>query len=287
MSTEAHQSLEHSERNELENKAKVAVLGNFGERDLIGHLITTSRKTTKELEQQIESAWKTKLRENPKMYPGPMLMVKTWWLENKQLHLALGYTDFREYIGTRRLQDLRRYSYYHLANPIGVSTALITADGKLVIAKRLSGDKTDFIDAIGGYVSPTEDLISSGRVDFFHAAKREIAEELDFKNVQELERFISNIRCLGLIYEYAELCHPQLVFVARTTLSSKDIEPRISEEIKPIIVNLDQQSPTLKDLLKAFYPRVEPDGRIAMALARKVELGKAYQPRLLRTPKEV
>lgn len=274
------------ESGEIESKAKVLIIGTFGEREVIGITLDEKKKPDAGLDQRIEPKWQEILRKTPKTFPGSMYRVSNWQLKEGQIVLDLGLTDYREYVGTRELSDLRSYGYEALSNPIGVSTAVITGDNKLVIAKRLSGEKVGYIDVIGGAVSPREDFID-GKVDFFHTAKRELVEELNFENTEDLEKHLSEIKCLGLVYEYAGLCHPQLIFIAELNLPSDEIKKRISEEIEPVIINLDKNSPTLEEVLKSFYPNIEPDGRIAMALSRKFERGKNYSKRLLRTPQQV
>ena len=283
--------ISQQEKKEISLKAKVLILGLFDKEEIIS-ITTDKRKIPNlELDKNSKEKWQEILISNPRAFIGKLYKVCNWDLNNGKIILELGETDYREYVGSRDVSDLRNYGFEYLSNPLGVSTVLITKDNKLIISKKLSGDATGSIDTIGGFVSPEEDTVN-GKVDIFHTAVREIAEELNFQNVNQINSHLSNMTCIGLAYEYSSFCHINAMFAANIDLDASEIEPRISYEIKPIAVNLNKQSPTLEETLKSFYPNIEPDGRVVMALVKEFTKRKNsgdnfYPKRLLRTRLEV
>jgi|SRR3989344_5460373 len=272
------------EQKEKEHKAKVLVLGEFHNGDIVAELIGREMPKNPELTAQIEEIWAPKAAKG--YFPGPLVRLEKFNLTpDGKLTLTLGKTDFKEYVGSRSLDSLRKYGVENIANPLGASSVLITADNKLVIAQKVQGDAAGSIDAIGGYVDPRKDTDpKTGEIDLFNTATREVLEETGMKSGE-----ISDIQCLGLSYEYAGLCHFIASFVLKTQLSSEEIKRRVGDkEITVMIVNpelipnSDNTDYVMKVLLER-YPNVEPDGRITIALARKYLSGTHYEKKVLKS----
>lgn len=267
---------------EVENKAKVLVIGTFGPDDIA--IETTDRRIVcgQELEQKIENEWAPKADKG--WFAGPLVRLEEFDLSTDgKLSLILGRTDFKEYIGLRDLKSLRRFGYEGLANPLSTSSVLVTSDQKIIVIQKLRGDASGSIDVLGGYVHPEKDIDPTTKeLSIFKAAKREITEE---SGVEENE--ISQVWCLGLSYEYADLCHPVVSFVAQTSLSSEEIKRRQTSEVEIIVVEPERVSKSesteyVADMLRDHYPNIEPDGRVSIALARRWLSGKSAAKQIKR-----
>lgn len=270
-------------RPETENKAKALILGTFEPNDIEVYMTERRMPYIPELAKRIEEEWKSKATQG--QFAGPLTRVEFFGLTPEgKLALTLGKTDFKEYCGSRSLQSLREYGYKGISNPLSVSVTLMTSDDKMLIAQKVQSEPIGSIDAIGGYVHPEEDFDSKrGVISIFQAAYREVWEEAQIKTEE-----ISESWCLGLLYEYAGLCHPVASFAFRTQLTSEEIRKRKADEIEVLVVS-PQRSPNsnggeyVMQLLYERHPHVEPDGRVTIALARKLFAGKYYQKQVIVT----
>lgn len=255
---------------EVGNMAKVLVMGTFGPDDITIEMTDRRIDRGQQLEQKIKEEWASRAAKG--WFPGPLVRLEKFNLSmDGKLSLILGETDFKEYIGSRDLESLRRFGYEGIANPLSTSSVLVTSDQKIIVIQKLRGDASGSIDVLGGYVHPEKDIDPTvGKLSLFKAAKREIAEEAGVK-----EGEISELWCLGLSYEYANLCHPVASFVAKTSLSSIEIKKRHQMgEVEVIVVEPERLAQSeneeyVIDLLRDHYPNIEPDGRVSIALARR------------------
>lgn len=266
---------------EIENKAKILVMGNFGEDEIETEMTDRGMPENPESRRKIEEEWASKAK--PGWFVGPLVRLENFnlTLEGK-LSLTLGRTDFKEYVGSRDLESLRKYGYEGISSPLSTSTAIITSDGRMIIAQRVSGDASGSIDTIGGYVDPEKDVDQKGKIDIFQAARREITEET---GINESE--ITEMCCLGLSYEYTGLCHPVASFVIKTPLTAEEIKGRRHEEIEIIVVEPEKipdsdNEDYVLNLLRRHYPYIEPDGRVTIALARRWFSGKIAEKQVTR-----
>lgn len=273
---------------EIENRAKLLVRGVFGPEEIEVQMTGRGMPENVELRERTEEIWAPKAARG--WFPGPLVRVDSFELTPEgKLSLIVGKTDFEEYTGSRDLESLRKYGYEGISNPLSVSCALITADGKMLVAQRISGDAADSIDVIGGYVHPEKDFDDErGAVDIFKAARREVWEEAEVGPDEILE-----IWCLGLSYEYAGLCHPVASFLVKTSLTSGEVKERKSSEVDIITVE-PERTPTsdsghgyVMKLLRERYPHVEPDGRITIGLARRWLSGKQHEKKVVRTKDQI
>ncbi len=289
------------ERNERENKAKVLVLGTFIP-DEIEVLVTNNcMPDNPKLREQSEE------RFNPKWFPGPLVRLESFSLEEGKLYLVVGKTNFKEYVGSRDLASLRKFGVGALSNPVSTSVAVITSDVKMIVADRSEGDAVGSLDVAGGYINPQNDfVVEKNTIDVFHAALREVGEEVFIgkrsiteEELEQTKASITDIVCLGMSYEYAGLCHPVLSFAAKTNLTSHQMNERIERtnmlpdhEIKVLVVEPVRLTNNgtfeyVMELLAKRYKNVEPDGRITIALARKWLEGKEFTKNILKTADQI
>src|SRR3989344_570898 len=95
------------EQKEKEHKAKVLVLGEFHNGDIVAELIGREMPKNPELTAKIEEIWAPKAAKG--YFPGPLVRLEKFNLTpDGKLTLTLGKTDFKEYVGSRSLDSLRK-----------------------------------------------------------------------------------------------------------------------------------------------------------------------------------
>lgn len=169
----------------------------------------------------IDSAWAAaKLRLGERLFDGPMCRFESFSVDpvSGAAELRVSRTSYRVFLGTNMaypdLPAERR------ANPVGVSTGLVTVDGCFLLGRR-SGNVAYYphkLHPFAGSLEPREPL------DLFAEARRELHEELSLAAGD-----IQDLSLLGLV-EDLRLRHPELILLARTTLARLEVERRLDPE---------------------------------------------------------
>lgn len=175
----------------------------------------------------IEMIWSKKVQEASKrgvpMYDGRLFRLYDYRVDGNTLSLYLGDTSYKEYVGTRDKEFYESYGREALANPLAVCAALVSSDGKILVAKRQIGDiYQNHYHVIGGFFDRDLDIKDDGTPNPFEAIKREIYEEIG------LEIPISRFRLLGLAYDLITP-HPELCFCCSVDLTMSEITRRYSQ----------------------------------------------------------
>jgi NUDIX domain len=155
----------------------------------------------------IESAWRdARSRLGEKIYDGPMARLESWRVEAGRLHLVLGRTGYKHFYGTNLFNPglADQYGASVLANALGISVLVETADGHLILGRR--GDGVAFH---AHRVHPLGGTVEVGAVDCFAEIRRELAEEAGLSEEDLLE-----LRCMGLAEDKA-IRQPELMFYGR------------------------------------------------------------------------
>jgi hypothetical protein len=148
-----------------------------------------------------------------------MCRLEQWTGTASSLELALSRTSYRVFLGTNlhnaALAD--RYGPQVLANPVGLSTLIQSADDFLLLGRRSSSVAyyPNRIHPFAGALEPADN------VDVFAEARRELKEELAMGAEQ-----IDELRCIGVVEDRA-LRQPELIFVARSNLPRERIESKL------------------------------------------------------------
>ena len=164
----------------------------------------------------IDSAWSSALaRFGVHLFDGPMCRLESWSASEDRLALTLSDTTYKRFLGTNlthpHLAD--RHGRQVLANPVGVSPALLTADNFLMMGRR-NGSVAYYphrIHPFAGALDPAD-------TDPFAAVRRELHEELSLTDAD-----LSDIRCTG-IAEDLSIRQPELIFLATTPRTRAQIE---------------------------------------------------------------
>jgi 8-oxo-dGTP pyrophosphatase MutT (NUDIX family) len=149
------------------------------------------------------------------LFPGAMTRLLGWSAVHETLTLNLGSTDYREFVGTnlRHPELASIYGREALANPLGVSVAVVTTDGQIIVQRRSEQvfEYPGYFHVCGGNVEP-EDVVGPSAPGVFATVRRELDEEFGIAAGDVLD-----LVCLGLT-ENRTILKPDLVFEAHVSL---------------------------------------------------------------------
>lgn len=178
---------------------------------------TGTRLIVPQVEAAIEVAWRDTLaRPGVRLFDGPVCRLESIDVRDGVASVGISRTSYKVVVGTNfanpNLADV--YGANVLANPLGVSTALLTCDDYLML-----GVRNHTVAYYPGRVHPFAGSVEvRAEVDLYHDARRELFEELAL-----VEKDLSEVACVGFV-EDVMLRHPESVFCARTLLSRSQIE---------------------------------------------------------------
>jgi len=182
-----------------------------------------TRRTVPEVERAIDKAWSAVLNKpGVKLFDGPMCRLESWEASADSLQLQLSLTSYKPFLGTNlsHPEFAERFGRDVMANPVGVSPALHTADNFLLLGRRN--------DSVAYYPRRTHPFAGALEPkdggDLFAAVRRELHEELALAASD-----IAEIRCTG-VAEDTGLRQPELIFRVRSTLTRVQIESQVHDE---------------------------------------------------------
>lgn len=182
-----------------------------------------TRRVLPEIEAMIDRAWREVLaRPGVKLFDGPMCRMESWRADAGRLEIVLSETSYKPFMGTNLAHPelAERYGRDVMANPVGVSPALHTSDGFLLLGRRN--------DSVAYYPNRTHPFAGALEPrdggDLFAAVARELFEELALKRED-----LTDIRCTGVAEDRA-LRQPELLFRVRTRLTRAQVESQLHPE---------------------------------------------------------
>ena len=133
-------------------------------------------------EAHITSAWETYVRTSRDtgitVYNGTLLRLDSFARTSHGLSLMLSDIEFRQCIGTGSTDFMNAFPHMPRANPFSVSVVLVTADGKIVVERRIRVNAyRRRYHVIAGFMEQELDAFD-GAPHPFDALKREVREEL-------------------------------------------------------------------------------------------------------------
>ena len=200
--------------------------GDWAPRQVRVSRAVSSYRMDSDVSAMIDATWaRAAGRPGVHLFDGPMCRLESWRAAPDALQLAVSPTSYKSFLGTNLsnayLAD--RYGPAVLANPLGVSTALVTADDSLLLGRRNAAVAyyPGRVHPFAGALEPGDTGAAGDVPDPFVAAYRELGEELNLAAVE-----VAELRCAGLV-EDAALLQPELIFRARTRLTRAEIESRV------------------------------------------------------------
>jgi hypothetical protein len=181
-----------------------------------------------EAQALVEKEWAAAAgRKDKKLFDGPMCRLESWTVHGGRMELTFSRTSYKVFWGTNLCHpDLGdRYGRRALANPVGVSPALETADGFLMLGRRNASVAyyPSRLHPFAGCLEPG-DVAPGGESpapDLFAAVRRELGEELSLSDAD-----VPLVRCTGIV-EDVSLRQPELIFRVHSRLTRLEIESRL------------------------------------------------------------
>ena len=239
--------------------------GDWGAGDVDVEWVSSGRRIVPEVEAAVERAWADALaRPGAHLFDGPMCRLERWAVshDNSRLRLALSLTSYKPFFGTNmtRPELADRFGEDILASPVGVSPALETADGFLLLGRRNAS-----VAYYPNRVHPFAGALEPGDRDVFSAVRRELREELSLTETE-----VPAVRCTGLVRE-AALRQTELIFRAASGLSRKQIEQRLDPEEHRSILAVPATREGVESVLAD--PALTPVGSAALLLWGRARFG--------------
>jgi hypothetical protein len=194
----------------------VREVGDWGPGRVVAQPVASTRATIAHVEAAIDAAWAAaSARLGSRLFDGPMLRLERCEASPQLLRLWVSPTSYRPFLGTNLANP--DAAPQACANPIGLSAALVTRDGWLMLGRRNArvAYHPNRIHPFAGSLEPGE--VS----DVFAGVLRELDEELRFTPAD-----VADLRCIGLI-EDARIRQPELIFAARSTRTRADVESMV------------------------------------------------------------
>jgi hypothetical protein len=197
-------------------KLRIQATGYWKPSDVVTRWVENRRPMHPDVEKAIQEAWDQAQQNGPpKLFDGPMCRLERV-VANEKLELDLSPTSYRNFWGTNLNNAClaERFGASAMANPVGLSCALESADGYLIMGRR-----NDSVAYYPSRVHPfAGSLEPSHPVDIFAQMRRELEEELGFSDSD-----VAQMACIGLV-EDASIGQPELIFAVKSKRKRAEIE---------------------------------------------------------------
>lgn len=204
----------------------IVALGDWSAERLFASSRPSNLRLNPTLSAAIERVWQEALsRQGVHLFDGPLCRLEDLRIDERGLHLGMSPTSYRIFMGTngRHPQWADEFGRQVMADPIGTSVALRSADGVLVFGRRSArvalypGHAHPF----GGTMEPPTE---GSTVDILEEMRRELREEAGITTDDLID-----LRVIAVI-EDRHLRQPELVYAAECRLPVADIISRIDAE---------------------------------------------------------
>lgn len=228
-----------------------------------------------ELVARMEALWADALaaraaRGGGLLFDGPMARLERFAATADRFEFDFSHTSYKSFFALHQSHpewlDALPASVARAAraDPLGVSAALCSADGLLLVGRR--SPKVAYhpgrVHPFAGSLDPAD----AG--DLFGALRRELAEELNLRPGE-----ITGERLLGLIEDPA-LRHPEAVLACRTTLTAAEVRARLDATEHDAMIPLRSDVETLRRTLAD--PELTPVCAAALLLWARAHLDPTF-----------
>jgi hypothetical protein len=199
-------------------KVSFHTVGRWHPLDVVVHWVPEERPRHPDIEKAIEDAWQNARYRGLKLIDGPMCRLENF-TDGPRLKLNLSRTSYKIFWGTN-LQNASfadEHGRESLANPLGLSCALESADNYLLLGRRNAsvGYYPKRIHPFAGTLEPADPL------DIFGEMRRELCEELALEKSD-----LDDLQCIALMHDVS-IAQPELIFSAKSNLTRAEIEKKL------------------------------------------------------------
>ena len=197
-------------------KVRFRAIGHWGPANVVVQWVGDRRPRVPEIDRIIEQAWEeARRRPGLNLFDGPMCRLERLVVADK-LQLELSPTSYKIFWGTNLHNAWlgARYGPQALANAVGLSCALESADGFLTLGRRSPSAAyyPSRVHPFAGTLQPIHPL------DLFAEMRRELAEELRIDDPD-----VPLMWCAGVV-EDVSIGQPELVFGAKSSRTFAEIQ---------------------------------------------------------------
>src|SRR5579862_2563606 len=164
-------------RNVILNMLTIHTTGNWSRGALRTATLPSTRRIEPQVEALVDSSWRQgQARLGDRLFDGPMCRLESWRATRESVELQLSPTSYRIFLGTNLSNEgvAAKFGPEVLANPVGVSSVLLTRDGWL-----LYGRRNESVAYYPNRVHPFAGALEEADLpDVFGAVERELNEEL-------------------------------------------------------------------------------------------------------------
>jgi len=203
----------------------IDLFGRYTQDQVVQSWSDDPRPSTAQIDEAIAATWERErvqaAERGRTLFDGELGRLVRAEATTVALHLELGITCYRDFVGTNLCRDSLASCEHPdaLANPLGTSVTVLTSDGFLAFGRR--SEQVNYhgqhLHAFGGMLERA-DRRTGGGYDVFGAAVRELGEEINVR----LE-MIAEIVIVGLVRDVSIL-QPELLFEASVSLSREELE---------------------------------------------------------------
>ncbi len=236
------------------------LIGDWSPKNVRVKWVASSHRLPETAQPLVEKRWNEVAASGVYLFDGPMCRLERFSADRTGLHLEFSRTSYKTFLGTNlaqpRLAD--RHGWAVLANPVGVSSALLSADGFVLMGRR-NGSVAYYphrVHPFAGALEPRENL------DVFAEVKRELREELSLGDPD-----LADVRLVCLAEDYA-LRQPELIFIVRSTLDRQRIESQLDPAEHAAMWAVPVEQRALEDVL------TRPGDLTPVAIATLLQLGR-------------
>jgi ADP-ribose pyrophosphatase YjhB (NUDIX family) len=199
---------------------RILARGLWDERHVGVRVVPSGRRIVPDVDAAIDRAWaEVNARPGVNLFDGPVCRLESFRADDARLELDVSATSYRVVVGTNFLnpQLADDVGLDVMANPVGVSAGLISADGFLLMGRRNHrvAYYPHMLHPFAGSLEVRPDI------NLFDDVRRELREELSL-SADEL----SSIELIGIVEDTA-LRHPESLFRVRSNRTRRQIADRL------------------------------------------------------------
>ena len=227
--------------------------------------VPDGRRRLPAVDAAIDAAWSAAARPGVRLFDGPMCRLERWHAAADRLHLDLSPTSYKPFLGTNMANPTlaERFGRDVMANPVGVSPALVTADGYLLLGRRNRA-----VAYYPGRVHCFAGSLEPADADVFAAVRRELAEELSLAAHE-----VTDVRCTGIAEDVA-LRQPELIFAAVTSLGRSAVVARLDPAEHAGVWSVATTAAAVADVVASAATSVASDRLTPVAAASLLLWGR-------------